>query len=82
MAHRSPPGSPPVDWHAAFRDGIQLAFLPYRRSLSFEFEYPLNTEPLRIDAVIIKKQPGAVIDMPLGALFRQVNILEYKIFIR
>jgi hypothetical protein len=68
----------PVTWHAAFRDGIQLTFLPYRHVLSFEFEYPLNTEPLRIDAVIIKKQPDAVIGNPLGAIFRKVNIVEYK----
>jgi hypothetical protein len=68
----------PITWHTAFRDGIQLTFLPYRNVLSFEFEYPLNTEPLRIDAVIIKKEPEVVIDMPLGTAFRQVNIIEYK----
>jgi hypothetical protein len=68
----------PITWHTAFRDGIQLTFLPYRKVLSFEFEYPLNTEPLRIDAVIIKKRPQAVIDNPLGAIFRKVNIVEYK----
>ncbi|MDR3146905.1 MAG: hypothetical protein LBU00_00845, partial [Treponema sp.] len=68
----------PITWHTAFRDGIQLTFLPYRDVLSFEFEYPLNTEPLRIDAVIIKKRPKAVIDSPLGAIFRKVNIVEYK----
>jgi hypothetical protein len=68
----------PITWHSAFRDGIQLTFLPYRDVLSFEFEYPLNTEPLRIDAVIIKKRPTAVIDSPLGTIFRSVNIVEYK----
>ncbi|MDR3146779.1 MAG: hypothetical protein LBU00_00200 [Treponema sp.] len=68
----------PITWHTAFRDGIQLTFLPYRDVLSFEFECPLNTEPLRIDAVIIKKRPKAVIDRPLGAIFRRVNIVEYK----
>jgi hypothetical protein len=52
--------------------------LPYRKVLSFEFEYSLNTEPLRIDAVIIKKRPQAVINNPLGAIFRKVNIVEYK----
>ncbi|MDR1637737.1 MAG: hypothetical protein LBR93_10435, partial [Treponema sp.] len=57
----------PIDWHAAFRDGIRLTFYPYRDVLSFEFEHPLNTEPLRIDAVIIKKEPGVVIDNPIGA---------------
>ncbi|MDR2746641.1 MAG: hypothetical protein LBB77_04260, partial [Treponema sp.] len=72
----TPAGDPlpqgPITWHTAFRDGIRLTFLPYRDVLSFEFEYPLNTEPLRIDAVIIKKQPDAVIDNPLGAIFRGV----------
>jgi hypothetical protein len=77
MAENTPPNSP-ITWHTAFRDGIQLTFLPYRDVLSFEFEYPLNTEPLRIDAVIIKKRPKAVIDSPLGAIFRKVNIVEYK----
>jgi hypothetical protein len=46
--------------------------------LSFEFEHPLNTEPLRIDVVIIKKEKGVVIEKPLGALFRGVNLVEYK----
>ncbi|MDR3147427.1 MAG: hypothetical protein LBU00_03500, partial [Treponema sp.] len=77
MAEDTPPNNP-ITWHSAFRDGIQLTFLPYRDVLSFEFEYPLNTEPLRIDAVIIKKRPKAVIDTPLGAIFRRVNIVEYK----
>jgi hypothetical protein len=72
------PLSGPITWHTAFRDGIRLTFFPYRHLLSFQFEYPLNTEPLRIDAVIIKKQPNAVIDIPLGAIFRGVNIIEYK----
>jgi hypothetical protein len=27
---------------------------------------------------IIKKEPGAVIDIPLGAMFRRVNAIEYK----
>jgi hypothetical protein len=51
---------------------------PYRNCLSFEFEHPLNSEPLRIDVVIIKKERGAVIDNPIGAIFRDVHILEYK----
>jgi hypothetical protein len=67
-----------IDWHAAFRDGIQLTFYPYRHVLSFEFEHPLNTEPLRIDAVIIKKEQDVVIDNPIGAIFKAVNIVEYK----
>lgn len=54
------PQKNPVTWHTAFRDGIRLTLYPYRDVLSFEFEYPLNREPLRIDAVIIKKRGEAV----------------------
>jgi hypothetical protein len=68
----------PVTWHTAFYDAIRLEFYQYRDVLSFEFEYPLNTEPLRIDVVIIKKERGAVIEKPIGALFRGVNLIEYK----
>jgi hypothetical protein len=70
--------SPTITWHTAFRDVIQLILYPYRTILDFEFEHPLNTEPLRIDVVIIKKQPDRVIERPLGAVFRGINIIEYK----
>jgi hypothetical protein len=76
--HNNKPRSSPIDWHAGFREGIQLALYPYRDSLSFEFEHPLNSQPLRIDAVIIKKAPEAIIDNPIGAIFRGTNIVEYK----
>ncbi|MDR0710617.1 MAG: hypothetical protein LBF77_11190 [Spirochaetaceae bacterium] len=72
------PEQNPVTWHTAFRDVIRLTLYPYRHSLDFIFEHPLNSEPLRIDAVIIKKKPGVVIDNPIGAIFREVNIVEYK----
>jgi hypothetical protein len=55
-----------------------LALYPYRNDLDFVFEHPLNSEPLRIDVVIIRKKPGTVIDNPIGAIFRDVNIIEYK----
>jgi hypothetical protein len=55
-----------------------VALYPYRDSLRFEFEHLLNSEPLKIDVVIIKKEREAVIDNPIGAIFRGVNIVEYK----
>jgi predicted transposase/invertase (TIGR01784 family) len=39
----------PITWHTAFYDAIRLEFYQYWKVLNFEFEYPLNTEPLRID---------------------------------
>jgi hypothetical protein len=41
----------PNDWHAAFRDAIRLTFASSLSSLSFSFELPLNSQPLRIDAL-------------------------------
>jgi hypothetical protein len=77
MNKKNTPRDEPIDWHAGFREGIQLALYPYRDSLRFEFEYPLNSQPLRIDVVILKDQ-DASIDNPIGAIFRPTNILEYK----
>jgi hypothetical protein len=44
-----------VTWHTAFYDAIRLELYRYRDVLSFEFEHPLNAEPLRIDE---KKRGG------------------------
>jgi hypothetical protein len=68
----------PITWHTAFYDAIRLELYQYRDVLSFEFEHPLNAEPLRIDVVIIKKEKGVIIEKPIGALFRGVNLVEYK----
>jgi hypothetical protein len=67
-----------LDWHAAFRDAIRLEFLDYIEFLRFEFEHCLSTQPLKIDAVIIKKLKGAVITKNIGRCFRNYNIIEYK----
>jgi hypothetical protein len=52
--------------------------LPYKDLLRFEFEHPLNREPLKIDVIIIKKEKGAVLDKNIAAIFRDVNIVEFK----
>jgi hypothetical protein len=81
MKKRSPPDAPEknaVAWHPAFRDAIRLALLPYSHALSFEFEHALNAEPLRMDALIIKKEPGTTMNAPVGAIFKRANIVEYK----
>jgi hypothetical protein len=67
-----------VTWHTAFYDAIRLVLYRYRDVLEFEFEHPLNSEPLRIDVVIIRKRGAAVIEKPVGAIFRGVNLIEYK----
>jgi hypothetical protein len=67
-----------LDWHAAFRSALELELISYEDILTFEFEYKLNTQPLALDALIIKKKPNVVITKNIGKFFRGVNVFEYK----
>ena len=49
-----------------------------KNDLEFNEEFVLNTGPLSIDLLIIKKNNDAVIKSGLGALFKKENIWEYK----
>jgi hypothetical protein len=41
-------------------------------------EYPLTSEPLQIDVVIIKKAPDVTIEKNIACIFKQVNLMEFK----
>ena len=70
--------SPDIAWHPAFIEAIQLELENYRDVLEFHPEYQLSSEPLRIDCVVIKKTQDVVIEKKIAAIFREVNLLEYK----
>jgi hypothetical protein len=65
-------------WHPAFRSAIALEFEQYKDVLEFQFEIPLNREPLIIDAIIIKKLKDVVIHKHIAKIFRTYNIVEFK----
>jgi ribonuclease HI len=67
-----------IPWHPAFVQAIALELEPWEDSLTIIPESTLTSEPLRIDVVIIKKDPKLVIDKNIARIFRGVNILEYK----
>jgi hypothetical protein len=67
-----------IAWHPAFRSAIRLEFEDYQDVLEFKFETELNDEPLRIDAVIIKKIRDIPIRKNIAAIFRSDNIFEFK----
>ena len=50
----------------------------YRHHLRFTYEHHLATKPLEIDVVIIKNPARIRIKKNVAAIFRSVNILEYK----
>jgi len=65
-------------WHPAFVEALMLELQDYMDVLDFHPEYNLTSEPLRIDCVVIKKAKGAVIEKNIAAIFRGVNLVEYK----
>ena len=67
-----------IQWHPAFVAAIELELAENRKELSFEEEYNLNTRPLEIDLLVIKKEPSVQIKNEIGHFFRSYNLLEYK----
>jgi hypothetical protein len=67
-----------IPWHEAFAGALQLELEAYRDVLQINIEYTLNDKPLRVDVVVIKKNKDTVITKNIGALFRTVNIVEFK----
>ena len=67
-----------ISWHPAFVEALQMELDAYKDILEFYPEYPLTSEPLRIDCVIIKKTKTVTINKNIAAIFRTWNLLEYK----
>lgn len=67
-----------VQWHPGFVAAMNLELANNRENLVFVKEYNLNTKPLEIDLLVIKKDTDALIDNEIGMLFKGHNIVEYK----
>ena len=67
-----------IQWHPGFAAAIDLELSAYRQDLIYEREYNLNTKPLAIDLLVIKKNAEVQIENEIGAQFLGYNILEYK----
>ena len=67
-----------IDWHSGFAGGLELVFRDYKDQLSIEREHSLSKQPLRIDFLLLKLNPGIIIDNAIGRLFKTHNIIEYK----
>lgn len=67
-----------IQWHPGFVAAIDLEFEENRGDLIYEREYNLNTKPLEIDLLVIKKDPGVQLANEIGNIFRRYNIVEYK----
>jgi len=67
-----------VQWHSGFVAAVDLELSANRKDLIYEREYNLNTKPLEIDLLVIKKESHIQIANEIGHLFRGHNIMEYK----
>jgi len=46
--------------------------------LEYRLEHPLTTGALRLDVLVVKKRPEAVVKRQIAEIFRRDNIIEYK----
>ena len=67
-----------IQWHPGFVAAMNLEFAEQRKNLVFEKEYNLNTKPLEIDLLVIKKDVSVKLINEIGDIFRGHNIMEYK----
>ena len=65
-------------WHPAFCAAMELELMANKEGLTYDPEHNLSSEPLRIDLLIIKKEPDEVIENEIGTFFLGHNIVEYK----
>lgn len=66
-----------IQWHPAFVSAMNLELREARDALLFEREYNLNSKPLQVDLLIIKKKEIST-NKGILEFFRGHNILEYK----
>ena len=71
-------GKEHIACHPAFAEAIPAELEGYRDVLEFRAEYPLTTEPLRINVLIVKKRADVVIKKNIARIFRAHNLIEYK----
>lgn len=68
-----------TQWHPAFVGAVGLEFRKERAGLVFEKEHSLNTKPLQIDLLVIRKEEESCsLSNEIGKIFRKYNIMEYK----
>ena len=67
-----------LHWHPAFYAGMQIELQDEADKLSFQEEYLLGKEPMRMDMLLIKKNTKDKIQKNIGRIFRTYNVIEYK----
>ena len=56
----------------------KFSFCENKEDLEFQSEVTLNTMPLRVDMILIKKKTNLLLKNEIGKIFHRYNLLEYK----
>ena len=67
-----------IQWHAAFVSAMDLELSQNRSDLEYHKEYNLNTKPLEVDLLVIKKPVGYRVGDEIGRIFSEYYIVEYQ----
>ena len=67
-----------TQWHPALCSAIKLELVENKEDLEYTNEYNINTKPIQIDLLVIKKSSDVNINNEIGKIFRGHNIMEYK----
>ncbi len=67
-----------TQWHPPFCAAVKLELRANKKDLSFDTEHTLNTKPILIDLLVIKKTQDVCIVNEIGRIFEGHNIFEYK----
>ena len=65
-------------FHYGFYAAMEVEYDLQKIPLTYEQEVELGKDPVRLDFLVIKKEPNIVLDDPIGEFFKQINIFEYK----
>jgi hypothetical protein len=65
-------------WHPGYCSAFELGFREDKEYLTFDREYLLNSKPIQMDLLIIRKKSNIIIKNSIGKLFRKHNIIEFK----
>jgi len=67
-----------VQWHPGFYGAMHLELRENKEDLEFAEEIILNTLPLRVDMLVVKKKHDCEIKNEIGKIFGRYNLIEYK----
>ena len=78
--HSNADGKAPVNtrYHSGFVSGLELLLWQYREKIDIREEEWLSTGGIRMDVLVLKKDPAVDLDFDICRIFRGHNILEYK----